>query len=229
MGTHPIFESDFDCLTDMSSNDGDEIQESSDIEEVYDERQLLKQREILERALVAVERQFSTTKQELFKERSQLYEIRIKELKEDPDKNPDLKKAISELQEDTGTRRQTASSLKDFKLKSVEEWFKAEKRMLEHTLLMKKEDEKNKMREKIENKLYDLQDKMKGSYLRRNSFNFPTARKSRKKPIGPIDGPVIIYNIAENEINDDWNFLKKSTRSAANSGPILKASEFDLF
>ena len=71
------------------------------IVEVYDERQLLKQREILERALVAVERQFSTTKQELFKERSQLYEIRIKELKEDPDKNPDLKKAISELQEDT--------------------------------------------------------------------------------------------------------------------------------
>ena len=59
---------------------------------------------------------------------------------------------------------------------------------------------------------------MKGSYLRRNSFNFPTARKSRKKPIGPIDGPVIIYNIAENEINDDWNFIKKSTRSAANSG-----------
>ena len=71
------------------------------IVEVYDERQLFKQREILERALVAVERQFSTTKQELFKERSQLYEIRIKELKEDPDKNPDLKKAISELQEDT--------------------------------------------------------------------------------------------------------------------------------
>ena len=63
-----------------------------------------------------------------------------------------------------------------------------------------------------------FQDKMKGSYLRRNSFNFPTARKSRKKPIGPIDGPVIIYNIAENEINDDWNFIKKSTRSAANSG-----------
>merc|ERR1711973_80016 len=138
MGTHPIFESDFDCLTEMSSNDGDEIQESSDIEEVYDERQLLKQREILERALVAVERQFSTTKQELFKERSQLYEIRIKELKEDPDKNPDLKKAISELQEDTETRRQTASSLKDFKMKSVEEWFKAEKRMLEHTLKTKK-------------------------------------------------------------------------------------------
>ena len=42
-------------------------------------------------------------------------------------------------------------------MKSVEEWFKAEKRMLEHTLMMKKEDEKNKMREKIENKLYDLQ------------------------------------------------------------------------
>ena len=59
---------------------------------------------------------------------------------------------------------------------------------------------------------------MKASYMKKHSFNFPTARRSRKKPIGPIDEPVVIYNIAESDINDDWNFIKKSSRGSSNSG-----------
>lgn len=114
-------------------------------------------RAILQQGLLAVERHFSSTKQQLFNERSDLYEIRITQLKETPDTHPDLKNGISELMDEIDTRQQTTTALKDLKLKSVISWFNAEKQMIEQTLEMKKVDEKNKMREKLENKLCDLQ------------------------------------------------------------------------
>merc|ERR1712130_384909 len=164
MGTHPIFESDFDCLTDieyrlekeMSSNE-DETGNETDNEEPVDEQLLQNRRAILQRALISVESHFSSTKQQLFQERSDLYEIRIKQLRESPDSHPDLKSGISELMDEIRRRKQNTFALKEHKQKSVLTWFNAEKQMIEQTLQMRKVDEKNKMREKLENKLFDLQ------------------------------------------------------------------------
>lgn len=169
----------------MSSNEGDAEPAESDVEGIFlyfsfhisflhrvkwrlikvlaylddpiDEHLLQSRRAILQQGLLAVERHFSSTKQQLFNERSDLYEIRITQLKETPDTHPDLKNGISELMDEIDTRQQTTTALKDLKLKSVISWFNAEKQMIEQTLEMKKVDEKNKMREKLENKLCDLQ------------------------------------------------------------------------
>lgn len=169
----------------MSSNEGDAEPAESDVEGTFlyftfhisflhrvkwrlikvlaylddpiDEHLLQSRRAILQQGLLAVERHFSSTKQQLFNERSDLYEIRITQLKETPDTHPDLKNGISELMDEIDTRQQTTTALKDLKLKSVISWFNAEKQMIEQTLEMKKVDEKNKMREKLENKLCDLQ------------------------------------------------------------------------
>ena len=118
---------------------------------------LQNRRAILQRALISVETHFSTTKQQLFQERSDLYEIRIKQLRESPDSHPDLKSGISELMDEIRRRKQNTFALKEHKQKSVLTWFNAEKQMIEQTLQMRKADEKNKMREKLENKLFDLQ------------------------------------------------------------------------
>ena len=127
------------------------------LEEPIDENLLQSRRAILQQGLLIVERHFSATKQQLFRERSELYELRISQLKEMPDSHPDLKNGISELMEEIHNRRRTTNALKELKMKSVVQWYDAEKQMIEQTFEMKKVDEKNKMREKLENKLYDLQ------------------------------------------------------------------------
>merc|ERR1712042_236956 len=208
MGTHPIFESDFDCLTDieyrpdtaMSSNE-DEAGNETDNEEPVDEQLLQNRRAILQRALISVETHFSTTKQQLFQERSDLYEIRIKQLRESPDSHPDLKSGISELMDEIRRRKQNTFALKEHKQKSVLTWFNAEKQMIEQTLQMRKADEKNKMREKLENKLFDLQEQIKNAVPQRPVFTFPTAKK--RKRTFTADGPVVIYNLCEGDIADD--------------------------
>merc|ERR1712131_60212 len=221
MGTHPIFESDFDCLTDtsvrkMSEEDPGTGSQSEldEIDEIQDDKQLESRRQHLQTVMGIIEENFTKSKHKLYLERKSLYEIKIKQLKENPDSNAELATGIAELMNEVKSRKEVASKLKEHQIKSITNWFEAEQQRIKQTLDYQKEQEKNKLRNKIKNKMEELQDSLRQKRHRHQPlFYFPYANRQKNSHSKVRKDQMVIYQIKPDLIEEDWNYIRKQTRN----------------
>merc|ERR1711953_1410822 len=240
MGTHPIFESDFDCLTGMETEDVS-TEEFSDVSQDREELIIKKENEKIEQI--------------------QEYKNKLKKLENDD--LDELKKKWKRLESRTSNERKTLSAFKTYLLSSIDAEYRHELNEAESELEGKRDELRSKLLVDLEDKKKQLElektqsdisgsviDGFEGTVSRRTlrvrkpregSNSEPTInsnaqfglqcglilKRTNAASISLLElkrkrlGPALVQSLTEQEINDDLKIIKASSRKRSSTQNIL--------
>jgi len=221
-------ESDKNLDTSSDETDSGSSEDEEDIgEEEHDRR-----KSEMVHDMVSLEKQYGAIKEQLYHERLCEVDRQLMEVRNET--SLEYLQPFDELQEQKRVRQEVAEVLRDLRTANVQCLYDAESYAAKQNFDMESRQLKDQLKQDLEEKLRRLEEdrnsidsevwgetphKKKRRYnasnlvdvgpLGRDQLHLPDRRR---KPVS-VSGPYVVYMLKEQDINDDFNYIRKATKS----------------